>query len=59
MRTLFQPEVLKHCEQFKGWSVEGKAEWLVVYRSGQCSKPKAVQQFMTETVQVLHRLSGR
>ena len=52
VRRLFQPALPAFFQQEQGWSVEGGAEQLVVYRAGQRAKPEDLQRFMDTAVRM-------
>jgi len=52
VRVLFQPGILSFFARNKGWTVEGGAEHLVIYRTGYC-KPDEVQHFLNEVNQIV------
>lgn len=57
IRDLFNSHVLNFFKQHKGWSVEGRGSWLVVYRESKRVKPKTIRNFLEEAMSVFRSFS--
>lgn len=59
IRSVFGPAVLNHFDLHPGWCVEGKDDWLTVYRYHHRVKPEDVRAFLDEARTNLYAFSNR
>lgn len=59
VREAFGPEVLSHFGLEKGWSLEGREQWLVAYRPGRRVAPEELPAFLQEATRIAGLFGGR